>query len=171
MCTMLASIMILTGCSSDKNGSHENREESDTGKYIYLAGPFFNDEEVKNIEYAESVLEEKGYSFFSPMRHTVDAEFGTTEWAEKIFEMDVEKKKKADTVVLMYYGSNSDSGTAWECGYAYSIGKPIVVVHINRYGDSNLMIHCGSTTNIYLENLADYDFEEMPVYEYEGQMF
>ena len=30
---------------------------------IYLAGPFFNETEVRNIEYAEQVLKEKGLVF------------------------------------------------------------------------------------------------------------
>ena len=139
-------------------------------KYIYLAGPFFNDEELKNVELAESVLEKKGYQFFSPRRQSYDSEPGTKEWAYDIFETDRSQIENADVVVALYYGNDSDSGTAWECGYAAAIGKPIVLVHAKRDGDSNLMMHCGATTNIYLDQLADFDFEAMPVYEYEGTM-
>lgn len=138
---------------------------------IYLASPFFNDTEVKNIEYVESVLEDKGLAYFSPMRHSVDGKPGTPEWAHKVFNVDKGEIEKADAVVALYYGNTSDSGTAWECGYAYSIGKPVVLVHIDRDGDSNLMMHCGCWTNIYLDELKDYNFETMPVYEYEGKMF
>jgi nucleoside 2-deoxyribosyltransferase len=105
------------------------------------------------------------------MRHGSDAEPGSAGWAGQLFEMDTAEIKKADLVAALYYGSNSDSGTAWECGYAYSIGKPVVVVHVDRNADSNIMVHCGCTTNIYLEDLADYDFDEMPVYKFEGKMF
>ncbi len=140
-------------------------------KHIYLAGPFFNDTEIANIRYAESVLTQKGLRFFSPMRHTVDAEPQTTKWARKLFEMDKAEIGKADLVVALYYGSNGDTGTAWECGYAAAIGKPVVLVHINRDHDSNLMMHCGCTTNIYLDELAAYDFETLPVFPYTGKMF
>lgn len=139
-------------------------------KYIYLAGPFFNDEELKNVEFAESILEKKGYQFFSPRRQSYDSEPGTKEWAYDISETDRSQIENADVVVALYYGNDSDSGTAWECGYAAAIGKPIVLVHAKRDGDSNLMMHCGATTNIYLDQLADFDFEAMPVYEYEGTM-
>ena len=153
---------VLSGCGANKKTGEVRN--------VYLAGPFFNDTEIANIEYAERILTEKGLSFFSPMRHSVDAEAGTAEWSRQIFDMDVEELEKTDAVLLMYYGNYSDSGTAWECGYAYAVGKPIVVVHADREADSNLMVHQGCTTNIYLDELADFDFDEMPVYVYEGEM-
>ena len=84
--------------------------------------------------------------------------------------MDTDEIEKADAVVAMYYGGYSDTGTAWECGYATGIGKPVILVHIYRDGDSNLMLNCGSITNIYLDELKDYVFSTLPVFEYEGPM-
>lgn len=139
---------------------------------IYLAGPFFNEIQIKNIEYTEQILNDKGYSFFSPMRHEEKTEVpGTPAWARKIFNMDKEEIRKADVVVALYYGSNSDSGTAWECGYAYAVGKPVVLVHVDKKADSNIMLHCGCRTNIYLEELSDFDFQELPIHEFEGVMY
>ncbi len=156
--------------SASSNAQASTSKEANTPTRVYLAGPFFNDEEIKNIEHAESVLKDKGLEYFSPMRHEVNSEPGTNEWADEIFNMDKEQIDKADVVVAMYYGSNSDSGTAWECGYASAIGKPIVLVHTSRDNDSNLMMHCAATTNIYLDELANYDFKTMPEHEYEGKM-
>ena len=140
-------------------------------KTIYLAGPFFKGTEIKNIEYAEKVLDCRGFSFFSPMRHYVDAKAGTPEWAHKIFELDRSEIDKADIVVALYYGSEGDTGTAWECGYAAAVGKPVILVHVTEGADSNVMMHCGCTSNIYLEDLEDYDFDMMPVYDFNGKMF
>lgn len=140
-------------------------------KRVYLAAPFFNEEEVKNVEYVESVLSEKGLSYFSPMRNEAEGEPGTLDWAERIFSMDKEEIDKADVVVALNYGSYGDTGTAWECGYAAGTGKPVILVHVYREGDSNLMLHCGSVTNVYLDELADYDFDSMPVYDYNGKMY
>lgn len=139
--------------------------------YIYLASPFFNETEIKNIEYAESVFNERGLSYFSPMRHTVDDEPGTNKWAYKLFEMDRSEIDKADVVVALYYGNYGDTGTAWECGYAVANGKPVVLVHIDENESSNLMLHCSCTTNIYLKDLKDFDFKAMPKFEFEGKMF
>ncbi len=142
-----------------------------TNKQVYLAGPFFNEDEIRNIEYAESVLAKRGFSFFSPMRHDADAEPGTTEWARQLFTMDVEEIRRADMVVALYYGAAGDTGTAWECGYAAAIGKSVVLVHVKEAGDSNLMMHCGCTTNIRLADLETYDFRTMPVHAFEGKMY
>ena len=138
---------------------------------IYIAGPFFNEAEIENIEYAERILTEKGIEFFSPMRHEERTEEpGTPAWARKLFEMDRKAIHAADALLVMYYGNYSDTGTAWECGYAYAIGKPVIIVHVSVEDISNLMIHCGCHTNIKLEELEEYDFKAMPVYEYEGRM-
>jgi nucleoside 2-deoxyribosyltransferase len=138
---------------------------------IYLAGPFFNETEIKNTEYAEKVLEKRGFTFFSPMRHKVDAKPGTMEWSDQIFAMDKVEIHNADAVVALYYGGYSDSGTAWECGYAAAIGKPVILVHADRESNANVMLISGSTTNIYLEDLETYDFETLPAYGYQGKMF
>lgn len=139
-------------------------------KYVYIAGPFFNETEIENVEYVEQVLTRKGYEFFSPMRHPVDGEVGTVEWARKVFALDRESLEKADVVVLLYYGNYSDTGTAWECGYAYAKGIPVVLVHVEET-DSNLMLHVSSASNISLKDLETYDFETLPRYEFEGKMF
>ena len=138
---------------------------------IYLAGPFFNEEEVRNIEYAEQVLQKKGLDYFSPMRHEERTEEpGTFAWAKKLFEMDRQAIDEADALVVLYYGNYSDTGTAWECGYAYAKEKPVVLVHVKDDADSNLMMHCGCLANIRLHELKDYDFNKMPAAEYSGKM-
>ena len=40
--------------------------------------------------------------------------------------MDVAAIDWADMVVACMDGPDPDSGTAWECGYAFAKGKPIV---------------------------------------------
>ena len=73
-----------------------------------------------------------------------------------------------DCIVMLYHSNYSDSGTAWECGYAFGTGKPIIVVQIERF--SNLMVHCSAKANISLEELKTYDFENMPEKIYTGAM-
>ena len=140
-------------------------------KRVYLAGPFFNEAEIRNIEYAESVLKKKGLPFFSPMRQKYEEEINTTKWARRVFEDDKEAILKSDIVVALYYGSNGDTGTAWECGFSFANSIPVVLVHVNPEGDSNLMMHCSCATNIYLKDLEDFDFNSMPAYDYKGKMY
>ena len=137
---------------------------------IYLASPFFNDEELKNVKKAEKILMSRGFDVFSPRLNEVRSEenVGSPAWSKETFMNDKRFIDWADAVVMLYYGACSDSGTAWECGYAYGTGKPVVVVHLGE--SSNLMVHEGSHTNITLSELRNYDFETMPYMPYEGKM-
>lgn len=138
---------------------------------IYLASPFFNDEELKNVKKAEEILMKRGFQVFSPRLNEVRNDENTQSalWSKETFMNDRRFIDWADAVVMLYYGGYSDSGTAWECGYAYGTHTPVVVVHLGN--DSNLMVHEGSHSNIKLEDLATYDFNKMPALPYNGKMF
>ena len=138
---------------------------------IYLASPFFNDEELKNVKKAEEILMKRGFQVFSPRLNEVRTDENTQSalWSKETFMNDRRFIDWADAVVMLYYGGYSDSGTAWECGYAYGTHTPVVVVHLGN--DSNLMVHEGSHSNIKLEDLATYDFNKMPSLPYNGKMF
>ena len=137
---------------------------------IYLASPFFNDEENSYVFIAETILRDRGFDVFSPRENEVrdTDKVGTIGWAYDTFYNDVYAIDNCDCVVMLYHGNYSDSGTAWECGYAYAMDKPVICVQI---GDvSNLMVHCSAIANITLEELKTYDFEKMPWIDYEGAM-
>lgn len=138
---------------------------------IYLASPFFNDEELKNVQKAEEILMNRGFDVFSPRLNEVrtESEVGTPAWSKETFMNDKKFIDWADAIVMLYYGGYSDSGTAWECGYAYGTNKPVVVIHLGD--NSNLMVHEGCHTNITLEELESYDFTMMPAKNYTGKMF
>lgn len=138
---------------------------------IYLASPFFNNEELKNVKKAEEILMKRGFQVFSPRLNEVRTDENTQSalWSKETFMNDRRFIDWADAVVMLYYGGYSDSGTAWECGYAYGTHTPVVVVHLGN--DSNLMVHEGSHSNIQLEDLATYDFDKMPSLPYNGKMF
>ena len=138
---------------------------------IYIASPFFNDQEREILTRAETILRQRGFEVFSPREHTVPEEKeGTPAWSRKIFAIDRHGIDWADCLVMLYWGNFSDTGTVWECGYAYAVGKPVLVVHL---GDSsNLMVHEGSHSNLKgVEDLQEYDFEAMPRRIYSGKMY
>lgn len=138
---------------------------------IYLASPFFNEKELKNVKIAEKILTERGFSLFSPRLNEVRTDENTQQswWSKETFMNDKKFIDWADVVVMLYYGGYSDSGTAWECGYAYGTNTPVVVVQLGE--DSNLMVHEGCHSNITLEELKTYDFEMLPAKPYKGKMF
>ncbi|QCT07765.1 nucleoside 2-deoxyribosyltransferase [Ruminococcus bovis] len=138
---------------------------------IYLASPFFNEKELENVKIAEKILTERGFSLFSPRLNEVRTDEITQQywWSKETFMNDKKFIDWADVVVMLYYGGYSDSGTAWECGYAYGTNTPVVVVQLGE--DSNLMVHEGCHSNITLEELKTYDFEMLPAKPYKGKMF
>lgn len=138
---------------------------------IYLASPFFNEKELENVKIAEKILKERGFSLFSPRLNEVRTDENTQRswWSKETFMNDKKFIDWADVVVMLYYGGYSDSGTAWECGYAYGTNTPVVVVQLGK--DSNLMVHEGCHSNITLEELKTYDFEMLPAKPYKGKMF
>ena len=88
---------------------------------LYLAGPLFTIAEQNfNTELAR-FLESEGFEVWLPQEHEP-----RRNTARSIFEMDVSALDWADAVVACMDGPDPDSGTAWECGYAYAKGKPIV---------------------------------------------
>lgn len=88
---------------------------------IYLAGPLFTlAEQTFNAALAR-FLESKGFAVWLPQEHEP-----RRHTARSIFRMDVAALDWADMVVACMDGPDPDSGTAWECGYAYASSKPIV---------------------------------------------
>ena len=138
---------------------------------IYLASPFFSDEELRNVKKAEEILMSRGFNVFSPRLNEVRNEenINSPAWSKGTFSNDKHFIDWADVVVMLYYGGYSDSGTAWECGYAFGTNTPVVVVHMGE--DSNLMIHEGCHSNISMDELSTYDFNLMPRLPYTGKMF
>lgn len=132
-------------------------------KKIYLASPFFNQTELERVDKVKEILDAKGLEVFSPKEHqNPEYEFGSIEWRKATFKNDVDHIDWCDVVVaIISQGNYDDSGTAWELGYAYATGKPVIV--INLTGETiNLMIadslHALITS---YEELKSYDFEEL----------
>ncbi|EAO57336.1 nucleoside 2-deoxyribosyltransferase [Bacillus paranthracis] len=134
---------------------------------IYLASPFFNEEELKHVEKAEQVLRALGHTVFSPRENQLpEVEFGSFEWRTFVFKNDLEHIKWADMVFGIIGENYDDTGTAWELGAAYILGKPVLL--FNPKGEIiNLMIT--DSLHAYFEDMnevARYDFATLPIKPY-----
>lgn len=138
---------------------------------VYLASPFFNETEIYYLETVERILKERGLTVFSPRDNQYGHihEAGSSAWSLATFNNDKKFIDWADVVVAIYHGQTSDSGTAWEIGYAYGTNKPVIVIQLGE--PSNLMIHEGCHANIDINELYNYDFDNMPSKAYTGEMF
>ena len=65
-------------------------------------------------------------------------------------------------VAISYGRTKTTSGCSWEIGYAYGIGKKVVVVEMDE-GPQSLMVSNGSYATVKgIEGLMNYDFISMP---------
>jgi nucleoside 2-deoxyribosyltransferase len=88
---------------------------------IYLAGPLFTTAEREfNLRLTQR-LRQTGHEVFLPQESEQ-----RTMTAREIFAGDVAGIDWAEVVVANMDGPDPDSGTCWECGYAYK-KKPIIV--------------------------------------------
>jgi nucleoside 2-deoxyribosyltransferase len=89
---------------------------------IYLAGPLFSSAERDYNARLAGLLREMKIEVWLPQ----ESEQQDSMNPKQIFEEDVRGIDSADMVVANMDGADPDSGTCWECGYAYR-KKPIIV--------------------------------------------
>ena len=89
---------------------------------LYYAAPLFSAAEFHWNAALAAALRAAGHEVYVPQEN----EPGKT--APEIFAADVGGIDWADGLVAVMDGPDPDSGTAWEVGYAYGKGKPIVLI-------------------------------------------
>ncbi len=116
---------------------------------LYLAGPLFTTSERTFNSQLKALLQAAGHDVWLPQDHEPRDLL-----AAAIFQKDVEGIEWADVVVANMDGSDPDSGTCWECGYAY--GKKSIVLYRTDFrssedpamGPYNLMLTQSATARI-----------------------
>ena len=84
---------------------------------------------------------DEDFEFFYPMDHFIKGgeKMDNFDWATAVFDMDVKALENADIVVAVYDKHYSDSGTAWELGYAYGLGIPVLLLCTDLNADNSIM--------------------------------
>lgn len=139
---------------------------------VYLASSFaYKDKELShtrkiNIGRARDILEDKGLDVYVPYEHQIPNawDYPNNEWALMVFTNDMMAIKDCDVVVLLSYGKEkNNAGVSWECGFAYGIGKKVVIVRMTEEIESLMMWHGSYSQVSGLEELKFYNFNRMPV--------
>jgi nucleoside 2-deoxyribosyltransferase len=121
---------------------------------VYFAGPLFTAAEIAFNREVAGYLTSKGHRVFLPQeseenKRAVDGY--SDDPASDIFHSDVAGLDSCDVVVACLDGPDPDSGTSWEIGYAYGIGKDIVCYR------TDFRVHEGfDPINLMLTESADY---------------
>lgn len=115
---------------------------------IYIAGPFFTKEERNQLDQMIKAVREQFPSekLFIPMEHKIPngEKMSNNEWAKKVFDMDVNALLRCNKMFALYGGLYSDTGTAWEMGYAHALGIPVYICFMNPNETMSLMAVQGS---------------------------
>ena len=121
---------------------------------IYLASPFFHEEEITVYEETISILRNQGLNVFVPREHTIpDAwDLPNNIWGENVFAVDYLAITQSDVVAVLNFGMYSDSGTAWECGAAFALGKKVVnILCGGEDTEYSIMMVNGTTATVDLD--------------------
>jgi nucleoside 2-deoxyribosyltransferase len=96
--------------------------------FIYIAGPLFDPGERWYLEQIDAICHDLGLRTYLPHRDGGIKAGAATDFAS-IFAADLAALERADLVVAVWNGPDVDSGTAWEIGFAYARGMPVVGLH------------------------------------------
>ena len=94
---------------------------------IYLASPWFKNNERVMYSQILNKMREQGHEVYAPIEHEIPNawDLSNAEWGRQVFFADIQAIQECDEVWVLNFGMYSDSGTAWECGFAYGIGKTV----------------------------------------------
>lgn len=150
-------------------------------KNVYLAAPFFSDNQVQRMRSVANQLFGNKYidDVYIPMDNQQDMiveKFGSLqdamlhpEWQHGTYHADLNALTSADVVVaiLDYDDREPDSGTMFEVGYAVANNIPVVLVEFQQNEEPlNLMLAHAYTAYFWgkkdIQTLSDYNFLRMP---------
>jgi len=128
---------------------------------VYLAGPLFTQAERRwNSELAEHLRQQQlTLEVVLPQREVsaVFEEGGVN--FQKVFRICLDGISRSDAVVALLDGSDADSGTSFECGYAYAIGKPVLGVRTDFRGSEdrglNAMLSQSCSDLLYFSSVEE----------------
>lgn len=110
---------------------------------VYLAAPLFSEAERDFNRKLRDEIMSAGFKAFLPQEDSNNARGGNRQ--EIIFNKNMAAIESSDIIVAVVDGADADSGTAWEIGYAFAKGKPVIGLRtdfrtLGIEGRVNLMI-------------------------------
>lgn len=129
-------------------------------KKIYLASPFFNPLELLTYKDVIESLRSAGYEVYVPQEHSIEGawEMPNHAWSREVFVEDVRAIHECDVMLILNWGMYSDSGTAWEAGYAYGNKIPTVQVLCGEPNTTySLMMINGADKVIHLADVENWE--------------
>jgi len=125
---------------------------------VYLAAPLFSAAEREYNRNLASLLRDHLYEVYLPQETGDDSHQRDHAAHQEIFDRHLAALAESDLVVAVIDGADADSGTAWEMGYAYARGIPVISVRTDfrmagHHEHTNLMLERSSTVVKSMEDL------------------
>lgn len=103
---------------------------------FYLASPFGepNSPRRQIAERVRVILNKYG-EVYAPWDYKIPNawDYSNTEWGLMVFTNDIHAIDHSNWVVVLSYGRlRTTVGTSWEAGYAFAIGKKVLVVEVDE---------------------------------------
>lgn len=116
---------------------------------VYLAAPLFSEAERAYNRTISEILKDHFFSVHLPQECGDSCAERTADHTKAIFTENLAALSEADVVVAVIDGADVDSGTAWEMGYAYAQGTPVVALRtdfrqVGATEQVNLMLEEGA---------------------------
>ena len=130
---------------------------------IYLASSFLP-ERRPDAEMAKQILRVRGHEVYNPVENRIPNawDYPNDEWGLMVFTEDIQAIQQSDVVVLLSYGRMGTAGSNWEAGFAYALGKKVIVVEMTDEIMSLMVANGRYATVKGLEGLSEYDWATMP---------
>ncbi|KAF1078083.1 nucleoside 2-deoxyribosyltransferase [Methanogenium sp. MK-MG] len=93
---------------------------------VYLAAPLFSEAELAYNRSVAALLREHFFAVHLPQECGDSSAERSSDHTSDIFAENLAALAAADVVVAIIDGADADSGTAWEMGYTYAQGIPVI---------------------------------------------
>ncbi|WP_292364872.1 MULTISPECIES: nucleoside 2-deoxyribosyltransferase [unclassified Methanoculleus] len=95
---------------------------------VYLAAPLFSEAERTYNLALRDLLQEHLFDVYLPQEVGDTSHTRSRKEHRAIFAQHLQALRDADIIVAVIDGADADSGTSWEMGYAYALGKKVVAL-------------------------------------------
>lgn len=111
--------------------------KSQLPKHVYIASPFFTNEEIQFVTEVEKSLSSIGIEYYSPMREGILKPDAPEDEQIRLYTSNIGAIEERPLMVANI--DDRDPGTLFEMGYAAALGKLIITITRHNY-NVNVML-------------------------------
>jgi len=112
---------------------------------VYLAAPLFSEAERIFNSSVAGLMRANLFDVHLPQEAGDDSDMRSIQEQAWLFLFNKKALENSDFIVAIIDGADADSGTAWEMGYAFAQGKPVIALRtdfrrVGQHEQVNLML-------------------------------